>query len=483
MNTYNKNSIYKLSTLMMLLAIFAVSCDDTTNVRDGIREINFKPTANTTLITEGETIKYQDSSLNVSKRIWTFEGGDIETSDAEIIEITYDEPSEINEDGTPIGYVTTLEVTNEDGTVTKNSFKVDVYNHINPNFSADKNAALQGSKISFTNLSEYTESKWEDAQEDDQYFWSFPGGIPETSTEENPKVIYPTTGDFLVSLSIFRSAPEDKAVVVKQDFIKIVDVQVISSTSNRLAELGSKIFLSYDADLQPSEASKFTVTVDGSAVNISSLNVKSDDSKTYEIVLETPVVDGQTVTLDYEGGDFAASGELLGPIVDLSIENNVVNLLKDKNPGFEADGPGGFPGFGWGNWDGTANNPEVYAVIDTDKHSGNNSLQITMDGTGTGWILNTSGHEAVEEGQYRLSIWAKASIDGIPLDFRSVTPNWSNVHTANVALTTEWVEYTLEFSTVGDENLNRNYWQVLRPNEAANGVQVFIDDVSLYRID
>ncbi|WP_298502925.1 carbohydrate binding domain-containing protein [uncultured Maribacter sp.] len=482
MKNYINNKFSKYLFAISIPLGIALSCTPESNIRDGIKEITFKPTASTTLITEGETIKYQDSSLNVSKRIWTFEGGSTETSDEKIIEITYDDASEIN-DGIPVGYLTTLEVTHEDGSITKNSFKVDVYNHVKPEFSADKNAALMGSEISFTNLSEYAESKWEDAQEKDVYFWSFPGGIPETSNEENPKVTYPNTGDYPVALAIFRSAPEDKAVIVKENFIKIVDVQVIGATSNRMAELGSKIALTYETALQATDASKFSVLVDGTAVNISAVNIKSGDDTTYEIVLETPIVDNQVVSLSYEGGDFASTGELLGPIVDLGIENNVINLLKDKNPGFESDGPGGFPGAGWGNWDGTANNPEVYAVIDSDKHSGNNSLQITMDGTGTGWILNTTGHEVVEEGIYRLTVWAKASVDGIPLDFRSVTPNWSNVHTANETLTTEWAEYTLEFSTVGDENLNRNYWHVLRPNEASNGVQVFLDDISLYRID
>ncbi len=486
MKKYIKKNRVKLYTLLVsVLVTFTYSCDDSGDVTDGIREIQFKPSASTALITRGETIKYQDSSLNVTSRVWTFEGGDITTSDQEIVEVTYEEPSLIVDD-TPVGFVTTLEVTHDDGKVDYREFKVDVYERVMPNFSADKNAALNGSTIAFTDLSEFTESKWEDSKEEDAYLWTFEGGVPETSTDKNPTVVYPNVGDYSVSLIVYRSAPESVARITKTDFIKIVDVQVIASTSNRLAGFGSKILLDYEADLVATDASKFTLTVDGSESVISSVEIDAASPKTYILNLETPVTDGQSISLSYEGGDFASTGELLGPIVDLGIENTVVNLLSVRNADFEDDGPGGFPSTGWANWDGSSNNFDDYAVIDTDQQNGNHSLEITLDGTTNEFILETGGgHVAVERGMYRMTVWAKSDADGVPLNFRSVTPGWSDFPGSEVNLTTDWAEYSFEFSTEADadDKLFRNYWHVLRPVDQAAGVKVYIDNISLYRID
>ena len=476
---------YTFWVLFLSICTFFISCDEASDATDGIKDVAFKATANTTLATEGEVIVYKDSSLNVASRTWTFEGGNITTSTDETVEVVYDQPSAIVDD-TPVGYLTTLQVVYEDGSVKENSFKVDIYNHVKANFSADKNAALNGSEISFTNLSEYTESKWEEAREEDSFLWTFPGGIPETSTEENPKVVYPNVGEFPVSLKVFRSAPEDQAIIIKEDFIKIVDVQVIASTANRMVELGSKILLEYDADLNPTDISKFSLVVDGVEAVISSIEVDSENPKAYVVNVETPIVDDQEVTLSYEGGDFAVGGELLGPIVDLGIENTVVNLLKGSNVGFENDAaPSGFPSSGWGNWDeeNGRNNPEVYAVVDTEKHSGNNSIEITMDGVSQKWNLNTNGHVEVEEGTYRISVWAKSSASGVKLNFRSVAQGWAHFDGGEVDITTDWQMHSFEFSTVGNTTLSRNYWHQLNASLAASGTKVYLDDISLYRID
>ncbi|APZ45492.1 hypothetical protein BW723_03900 [Polaribacter reichenbachii] len=471
-----KNKIKLSFPFIAIVALmFAYSCEEDSNLRDGLKEITLKPTASTLLINEGQLITYTDSSKYVSSRQWTFEGGDITSSDQEVVDVNYASAGIFN---------TFLEVVSTDGEVNDHNFNVEVYPLVTSEFSASSNAALLGSEIEFTNLSLNTASKWEDAQSSDTFMWEFEGGVPATSTAENPVVAYPNTGSYSVKLTVHRESPSNDAVTVKNDFITIVDAQVISPTSTRLAGLGSNIRVTYEVPVSTPDASSYSVSIDGTDTAVSSVEIDATDANTLILNLATPVVDDQVVTLSYDGTFFAPSGELLGPLVGFPITNTVVNLLASQNPGFEDDGPGGFPAVGWGNWANSfGNNPEDYAVIDTDKHSGAHSLQITLDGVKDGYILNTGGYVPVEEGTYRLSVWMKGSVDDINLDFRSIAAGWAHASLGTGVITTTWTKFSFDFSTVGDTALERNYWQVLRPLEEAAGTVVLMDDVSLYRVD
>lgn len=472
----NKFNI-KYSIALIAILIFAVGCEEESNLRDGIRAVTFKPTANATLINEGSSITYTDESTDVSSRLWSFEGGSIANSDQQIVDVTYDTAGE---------YGTELEVISSDGSVQSNIFNVEVFPRVTSSYNASANAALFGSEITFTNTSENTVSAFENFDEeieDDNFLWEFEGGIPATSTEANPVVTYPNTGVFDVKLTVYRRAPQDVAVTVASDFITIVATQVISPNMVRLAELGSKIFITYDVPVGPVDANAYAVTVDGADSPITSVEPHPTDPNTLAITLTTPVVDDQTISLSYTGSDFVPSGELLGVINNLSVENTVVNILGNRNPSFEDDATGGFPS-NWGNWNGSANNPQDYAVVDTEQHTGNQSLQINFDGTTGEYILTTNGYDAVEEGEYRMSIWMKSSLDGVELDFRSIAEGWAhNSSSPGETLTTEWQQYSFDFSTVGNTALARNYWHVLRPVNYPAGVVVHMDDVALYRID
>lgn len=58
----------------------------------------------------------------------------------------------------------------------------------------------------------------------ENYFWSFPGGNPSTSTEKNPVVKYPTPGVYSVTLKVLNNShPNDTSTNVKSDFIFIRD--------------------------------------------------------------------------------------------------------------------------------------------------------------------------------------------------------------------------------------------------------------------
>jgi len=227
---------FKYPIAFLALLVFTFSCEQDSNLRDGIRPVTFKPTANTTLINAGSAITYIDSSVNVASRAWSFEGGSISSSDQENVDVTY------NDAGI---FGTELEVTSTDGTVTSNTFNVEIFPRVTSEFSASANAARIGSDIVFTNASQNTESAFEDleAARDDSFFWEFEGGVPETSTERDPVIKYPNPGVFDVKLTVWRRAPTDSMITLKSDFVNIVDVDVISPASVTLVDLGSEIWI------------------------------------------------------------------------------------------------------------------------------------------------------------------------------------------------------------------------------------------------
>ena len=62
-----------------------------------------------------------------------------------------------------------------------------------PDFTADVTEIIEGEQVHFTDLSTQDPTAWS---------WSFPGGTPSTSTEQNPTVRYNTPGTYSVSLTV-----------------------------------------------------------------------------------------------------------------------------------------------------------------------------------------------------------------------------------------------------------------------------------------
>ncbi|CAL66683.1 PKD domain-containing protein [Christiangramia forsetii] len=224
MKQFLNRKFFNLGLVVLVMVIAFISCTPDSNLRDGIREVTFRATANTALITEGESITYIDSSLNVASRTWTFNGADITTSDQKEVEVMYSEPSfdTVNPAEQSTGFFTTLEVEHDDGTTESNTFRVIVYPEVEAAFTADKTSALFGSTVQFTNLTKNRRSEFELEREEDSYLWEFEGGTPATSTAENPVVTYPEPGVYNVKLTAHRAAPEHDDIEVKTDYITIL---------------------------------------------------------------------------------------------------------------------------------------------------------------------------------------------------------------------------------------------------------------------
>lgn len=81
---------------------------------------------------------------------------------------------------------------------------------LSSDFIASSTIFCEGGEVLFTDLSSGDPTSWE---------WSFPGGMPETSSDQNPTVIYNSNGFYDVSLAVTNSSGSNE--LMKQNFIKV----------------------------------------------------------------------------------------------------------------------------------------------------------------------------------------------------------------------------------------------------------------------
>lgn len=67
---------------------------------------------------------------------------------------------------------------------------------------------------------------FDDSDDADTWFWTFEGGVPETSTEQNPIVFYDNTGIFSVELEVTNNSGSDTKV--ENDIIQIINSPIAS---------------------------------------------------------------------------------------------------------------------------------------------------------------------------------------------------------------------------------------------------------------
>ncbi len=80
-------------------------------------------------------------------------------------------------------------------------------------FSGDPTTVMQGTTVQFTDGSSHIPTTWS---------WSFPGGTPAASTDQNPVVTYSTLGSYDVSLTVTNGLGGDS--ITKPGYITVTDV-------------------------------------------------------------------------------------------------------------------------------------------------------------------------------------------------------------------------------------------------------------------
>lgn len=142
-------------------------------------------TASATNICVGQTITYTDQSAgSPTSRLWTFQGGNPPTSTSVNPTVTY---------GAAGTYNVTLASTNSFGTNTITQTGYVTVTTAQTNFTANVTQGCGTLTVQYTDQSSCNPAAWS---------WSFPGGIPTTSTARNPTVTYSTPGNYNVSLTV-----------------------------------------------------------------------------------------------------------------------------------------------------------------------------------------------------------------------------------------------------------------------------------------
>ena len=141
-------------------------------------------TGTPTTILERESVTFTNNSQYAATCQWTF--GDGQTST---------EMNPVHTYMTPGTYTVSLRVENSLGNDTKTRTN---YITVNPNtnppvadFVASETEVSIGTTVNFTDLTENIPTSWE---------WTFEGGSPATSTDQNPSVLYSESGTYTVTL-------------------------------------------------------------------------------------------------------------------------------------------------------------------------------------------------------------------------------------------------------------------------------------------
>ncbi len=172
--------------------------------------------ASATEIFVGDSVAFTNLSENATSFFWTFEGAIPENSTEENPVVTYNEPGY---------YDVTLFATNGHGydVATKTAY-IYVRAVATADFTVDTTTVLVGEPVVFVNLSQNATS----------YYWSFPGGEPLVSQEENPEVTYPNAGVYSVTLFATNGASSD--MEVKESYITVVyESNVLELSANDVA--------------------------------------------------------------------------------------------------------------------------------------------------------------------------------------------------------------------------------------------------------
>ncbi|MFT5384031.1 MAG: PKD repeat protein, partial [Saprospiraceae bacterium] len=166
------------------------------------------PVAGFTSITNNAIVDFTNTSTNATSYSWDF--GDGNSSTLESPSHTYDN------DGV---YTVILTATNTCGSVTTTE-QITIVTPPTAGFSANINSGCAELTVEFSDESTANATSW---------LWTFDGGNPDTSTDQNPTVIYNTAGTYSVTLEVTNSAGSN--TVTETNYIIVDDVPVAGFTS------------------------------------------------------------------------------------------------------------------------------------------------------------------------------------------------------------------------------------------------------------
>ena len=96
-----------------------------------------------------------------------------------------------------------------------------------PNFTFNTATICENGTVEFTDLSTANITDWS---------WSFPGGVPATSTDQNPIVTYSTAGTYNVELTVTNSFGTETILMTNEITVNTLPVVSVSAVSNEICE-------------------------------------------------------------------------------------------------------------------------------------------------------------------------------------------------------------------------------------------------------
>jgi PKD repeat protein len=241
--------------------------------------------ANFTTIIIGESITFTDlSANNPASWSWTFVGGTPSTSNLQNPVVTY------NTTGV---YDVQLIVTNTAGnnTMLKSAYiTVQTMSPPVAEFSANFTVVNAGSSVTFTDLSTNNPASWD---------WTFSGGTPASSTQQNPVITYNTPGIFDVQLIATNAGGSN--TMLKTGYITVTDpfagnLMITEIMQNPLAV----------SDAAGEWFEVFNPT--SSPVNMNGWKIKDDDTDIHTITTNLIVPAGGFTVLGINSGSAANGG-------------------------------------------------------------------------------------------------------------------------------------------------------------------------------
>jgi PKD repeat protein len=218
-------------------------------------------TADNTTINEGESVNFTDlSSGNPDAWDWVFDGGTPGTSTQQNPTVTY------NTAGT---YTVTLTATNAYGSDTETKVGyITVLPCLAPvaEFTASSTTIYKGESVTFTDQSTNNPDAWA---------WTFTGGTPGTSTQQNPTITYNNVGVYTVTLTASNSCGSDTNT--KVDYITVLPITEIyvyditqTAVKKGINYNSTAVVTIWDTDNNPVANATVSITWSGVAIGVGS---------------------------------------------------------------------------------------------------------------------------------------------------------------------------------------------------------------------
>lgn len=190
-------------------------------------------------------------------------------------------------------------------------------------FTSTSTTIDPGQSITFSDQSSNAPTSWS---------WTFEGGTPSTSTDQNPTVTYNATGTFNVSLTVSNSEGTD--IITKTEYISVIE-PVYAPVANFSANLttineGSEVSFT---DLTTNEPTSWSWSFEGGTPSTST-------AQNPKVVYSTPGLYDVTLSVTNEGGSNTKTETSYIQVIDTievpvaDFEANITSVLEGDEIGF-----------------------------------------------------------------------------------------------------------------------------------------------------